>query len=116
MLRLGLVLGLLVTLLVFISGCVPGAGSAGGFDPSIIIFVVIIFGLFWFLMIYPRRRQQKQHTSLLLGLKKGDRVITAGGIFGQIDAVDEDSIVLKIESGGTIRVESNSVVRRQENL
>ena len=119
-LRLGLVGGLLVALLAFASGCAPGlggaGGSTGGFDASIVIFVVIIFGLFWFRMMYPQRRGQKEHTAMRLGLKKGDRVSTSGGIYGQIDAVGEDSIVLKMEAGGTIRVARNSVVGRQEKV
>jgi preprotein translocase subunit YajC len=46
-------------------------------------------------------------------LKRGDSVITAGGIYGTIESISEDSIVLKIESGGTIRVARSSVINKR---
>jgi preprotein translocase subunit YajC len=116
MLNLGLMVGWLVALLVFIGGCVPPPEEgAKGFDWTIIIFLVLIFGVFYFLIIRPQRRRQKQHDTLMQELKKGDKVITTGGIYGVIDSINDESIVLKIESGATIRVARNSVVgRRQE--
>ena len=116
MLNLGLMAGLLTTLLVFIGGCVPGGeGEAeGGFGWEIIIFLVLIFGVFYFLMIRPQRKRQKQHEELVQELQKGDQVITAGGIYGTIESLSQDSIVLKIESGATIRVARGSVVGRRE--
>ena len=47
-------------------------------------------------------------------LKRGDKVVTAGGIYGQIETISDDSVVLKIESGTTIRVSRSSVVLRRE--
>ena len=111
MLNLVLIVGLLVPLLIFIGGCAPAGGEGeGGFDYTIIIFLVLIFGVFYFLMIRPQRKRQKQHEALVQELKKGDRVITAGGIYGTIESLSDDSIVLKIESGATIRVARGSVV------
>ncbi|OGO44097.1 MAG: preprotein translocase subunit YajC [Chloroflexi bacterium RBG_16_60_22] len=79
-----------------------------------IIFLVVIFGLFYLLMIRPQRRRQKQHETLMRELQKGDRVMTAGGIYGTIDSLAEDSVVIKVESGTTLRVARGSVVLRQE--
>jgi preprotein translocase subunit YajC len=78
----------------------------------IIIFLVVIFVMFYFFMIRPQRRRQKEHEELLIQLRGGDRVITAGGIYGQIESVSEDSVVLKIESGATMRVAKSSIVGR----
>ena len=117
MLKLGLIVGLLITLLVFIGGCVSapeGGEGEAGFDPTIILFLVLIFGVFYFLMIRPQRKKQKQHEEMVQELQKGDRVITAGGIYGVIESLSEDSVVLKIESGTTIRVARASVVGRRE--
>jgi preprotein translocase subunit YajC len=47
-------------------------------------------------------------------LKRGDKVITAGGIFGVIESVSEESVVLKVESGATIRVARNSIAGKRE--
>jgi len=117
MLNLGLTTGILITLLVFVGGCVPAGGEGEaevGFDWTIIIFLVAIFGIFYFLLVRPQRKRQKQHETLVKELQKGDRVITAGGIYGQIESLSDESIVIKVESGTTIRVARSSVVGRRE--
>jgi len=113
-LTLGLIVGLVVSLL-FIGGCVPAeAPEGGGFDWSIILFLILIFGMFYLILIRPQRRKQKEHQRLVEELKRGDRVITAGGIYGQIESVSDDSVVIKIESGVTMKVARNSVTLKQE--
>mgnify|MGYP001118585059 CR=1 FL=1 len=114
MLNLGLMVGLLITLLVFIGGCVPPEGAEGGFDWTIIVFLALIFGVFYFIMIRPQRKRQKEHEELIRELRKGDRVITSGGIYGVIESTSEDSIVIKVESGTTIRVARSSVALKRE--
>jgi preprotein translocase subunit YajC len=115
MLNFGLLAGWLMALLVFIGGCVPPPEQGEkGFDWTIIVFLVLIFGVFYFLIIRPQRRRQKQHTELMQELKKGDKVITTGGIYGVVESLSDESVVLKIESGATIRVARGSVVGRRE--
>ena len=116
MLNIGLIAGFLITLLVFIGGCIP-EGTAGGEDASIvhmIVFLVLIFGVFYLLMVRPQRKKQKQHEEMVQELRKGDRVITAGGIYGQIESLNQESVVLKIESGATIRIARGSVIGQRE--
>ena len=113
MLNLGLVVGLLISV-VFMGGCAPAGEPEGGFDLSIIIFMVVIFGLMYLVLIRPQRKKQKEHQQLVAELKRGDKVITAGGIYGQIESISEESVVMKIESGTTIRVARSSVVLRRE--
>jgi len=116
MLKSGLIAGLLITLMVFIGSCVPpeGGEGEGGFDWTIIIFLLLIFAVFYFLIIRPQRKQQKKHQELMIELKRGDKVVTTGGIYGVIESLSDDSIVLKIESGATIRVARNSVSGKRE--
>ena len=116
MLKLGLITGLLITVLAFIGGCVPAdTGEEGGTSIlPMIIFLVIIFGLFYFVMVRPQRRKQKEHQTMVQELQKGDRVITAGGIYGTIESLNEENIVIKVESGATIRVARGSVMGRRE--
>ena len=113
MLNLGLIVGLLVTL-VFIGGCAPAGEPTGGFDLTIILVMALIFGVFYFLLIRPQRKRQKEHQRLVEELKRGDNVITAGGIYGVIESVSEDSVVIKVESGTTMRVAKNSVALKRE--
>ena len=76
----------------------------------IIVFLVVIGLLFYFFMIRPQRKKQKEHEELVGQLRSGDRVITAGGIYGQVESVTQDNVVLKVESGATIRVAKGSIV------
>ena len=115
-LTLALIGVLLVTTLVFAGGCpIPTEGEeAGGFDWTIIIFLVLIFAIFYFLLIRPQRKRQKQQQQLMEELKRGDKVITAGGIYGVIESVSEDSIIIKVESGATMRVSKSSVALKRD--
>ena len=70
--------------------------------------------LIYFLMIRPLQQREKQHDTMVEELQKGDTVITAGGIYGTVDTIDEDSIVLKVESGATVRVTKGGVLKRNE--
>ena len=110
---LGAIVGLLISL-VFIGGCIPTEEGEGGFDWTLILFLVAIFAVFYFLMIRPQRKRQKEHQQLVEELKRGDKVITSGGIYGVIESVSEDSIVIKVESGTTIRVARSSVALKRE--
>ncbi len=120
--RLGLGLGSLMVGLVA-SGCLPapaGSGEAaadGGLTSSIwpmLIFIVLLFAMMYFLMIRPQRRRQKEHQELMSELRRGDRVVTAGGIYGEIESVRDDSVVLKVESGATLRIAKSSVIIKQQ--
>ena len=73
-------------------------------------FMVMIY----FLMIRPLKQREKMHDMMVAELQKGDTVITAGGMYGTIDTIDEDSIVLKVESGAMIRVTKGGVLKREE--
>ena len=112
-LKLGLIVGLLVSV-VFLGGCVLPEGAEGGFDWTWIILLVLLFGMMYFLMIRPQRKRQKEHQQLMEELQRGDRVITAGGIYGVIESISEDSVVLKVESGATMRVSRSSVAGKRE--
>lgn len=109
MIRTGLIAGLIISLL-FIAGCVPAeAPEGGGFDWSLIIFLILLFGVFYFLLIRPQRKRQKDHQKMMEELKVGDKVITAGGIYGKVESLGEDSVVIRVESDAKIRVARNSV-------
>jgi preprotein translocase subunit YajC len=108
---------LMIAVLATFSGCATTTTTGENDTTSLLTtigFLVIIFVLFYFVMIRPQRKRQKQHEQMMSELKKGDRVVTAGGIYGTIESLNEDSVVLKIESGATIRIARGSVFVRRE--
>ena len=116
---LGLIVGLLISA-VFLGSCAPTTPPPEGTTPTfwdqygIIFFIVAIFGLMYFVLIRPQRRRQKEHQQLVEELNRGDRVVTAGGIYGQIESISDDSVVIKVESGATMRVAKGSVALKRE--
>jgi len=115
-LSLGLIAGLLV-MMAFIGGCTTPAQETqqGEVQNWLLVgYVVVIFAVLYFLMIRPQRKRRKEHQELVEGLRSGDRIITAGGIYGVIESVSEDSVVIRVESGTTLRVARNSIVIKRE--
>ena len=113
--NLGLIAGLVIAL-VFIGGCAPAGTEEGGASsivPLIILVVLLMVG-FYFFMVRPMRQREKQHDQMVLELEKGDKVITAGGMYGEVESIDEDSVVLRVESGATIRVTKGGILSRPE--
>jgi len=112
------VAALLLITMAFLAGCVPtetteGAEETGMGSWSLIIFLVLIFGMFYLLIIRPQRKKQKDHQDLMQELKRGDKVVTAGGIYGVIESTSEDSVVIKVESGTTLRIARSSVANKR---
>lgn len=80
----------------------------------LIIILALFIGMVYFLMIRPIRQRERKHDELVDELEKGDIVITAGGVYGQVERIDGDSIILKVESGATIRVTKGGILSRPE--
>jgi preprotein translocase subunit YajC len=85
----------------------------GSLIPLLIILMLFI-GMMYFLMIRPVRQREKLHDELVEDLERGDIVITAGGMYGQVERIDEDSVTLKVESGAIVKVTKGGVVSRPE--
>ena len=83
-------------------------GMQGGF--STIIMIVAMLAIFYFLVIRPQQKKQKQLNALINGLQKGDEVLTAGGILGRIQSLDEQYIELEITSSVVMKMQKTSVV------
>ncbi len=89
-----------------------GAQSgAAGSSWSMWIMLILIFVVMWFFMIRPQRKQQKELQKFREGLKKGDKVVTIGGIYGTVVEVKEKTLLLEVDSNIKIRVDKNSVVK-----
>ena len=81
------------------------AGSAAGAPPGWVQFLPIVgmILIFWFLIIRPQMQRQKQHAAKVAAVKKGDTVITAGGLYGKVVRVDDDSVELEIAQGVKVK-------------
>jgi preprotein translocase subunit YajC len=76
-------------------------------------FLALMFALFYFFIIRPQRKRQQQQAEITSSLKPGDSVITYSGIYGTIESMDADTIVIKVESGATIRMARMAVAQKQ---
>jgi preprotein translocase subunit YajC len=94
----------------------PGGAPAGGPSQdqcfSTLLWMLPFFLLLYFLMIRPQQKQARQHQELLKALKKGDRVVTSGGIHGTIASLDEKTLVLRVDSEGNRLTIDRSAVGR----
>ena len=79
------------------------AAAAGGMEGFLVQVVplIVIFAVFWFFLIRPQQKRQKEHAKMCEGLTKGDEVMTMGGISGRIEGVDDQSISLQASSSGS---------------
>ena len=84
--------------------------SAAGSSPlGMLVPFVLIFLVFYFIVIMPAKKQQKKKEALIAALKKGDRVITTGGIYGTVAAVEDHDILLKVSENVKIRVTKTAI-------
>lgn len=92
----------------------PAAGPAGGVTPFIPI--ILIFGIFYFLVIRPQQRKMKDQQKFLQDLKKGDMVITNGGIVGLVKQLSDKIITLEIDEGVCLKVLRNQILESANTL
>lgn len=75
--------------------------------------LVALFAIFYFLVIRPQQNQVKKHKEMLSALKKGDKIVTNGGLIGEIVKVDEDSIKVKLnDEGVTVKVAREFIAKK----
>ncbi len=85
-------------------GGAAGQASGGMAAFSQIIPLVFMFAIFYFLLIRPQQKKAKEHKALLDALKKGDSIITAGGVHGKVTAVDDTVATVEIATGVNIKI------------
>jgi preprotein translocase subunit YajC len=82
----------------------PAGGCAGGGMQSPIVMMGLMFVVFYFLLIRPQQKKAKEHTKMLDALKKGDQVITRGGMIGKVSGVQDNILVLEVQEKVRVRV------------
>lgn len=75
------------------------------------IMLILIFGVMWLFMIRPQRKQQKELQAFRDGLKKGDKVVTVGGIYGTVVEVKEGTVLIEVDKDVKIRVSKQALVK-----
>ena len=85
------------------------APQGGGW--SMWVMLALIFVVMWFFMIRPQRKQQKELQNFRDALKKGDKVVTIGGIYGTVDEIKEGSVLIIVDRDVKIRVSKNALVK-----
>ncbi len=86
-----------------------GAEGGGGGGSSMLIMLVAIFAIFYFLMIRPESKRRKERQAMIDSLKRGDKVVTIGGLYGDVQDVHDDRLVIKIAEGVKVEVAKSSV-------
>jgi len=100
-----------VTELFAAAGGGGGQAPGGGLNMSFFIMIIATFAILYFLIMRPQQKQQRQLQEMLKNLKKGDEVVTAGGIYGTIIDLEEHIVGLKVAEGTKIRVERSRIGR-----
>ena len=78
---------------------------------SMWIMLALIFVVMWFFMIRPQRKQQKELQNFRDSLKKGDKVVTVGGIYGTVCEIKEGTVLIEVDNNVKIRVSKNALVK-----
>lgn len=79
-----------------------------GLASSLLPFVLIIL-VFYFLILRPQQKRQKQRQKLLDSVKKGDRIVTSGGIHGTVEGVEDKTVLLKISDNTKVKLDRNAI-------
>lgn len=93
----------------FISDAYAQGGGSAGPGMGDFLFLIIIFAVFWFLLIRPQQKRQKEHKAMVAGLSKGDEVVTNGGLLGKITQVGDNFVTLEIADGLRVQVQRMAV-------
>lgn len=104
-------MSLLTSLSLPLAQGAPGGGGLAPFLP-----IILLFAGMWFLLIAPQRKRQKAHDKMLSELKKGDKIVTSGGIFGTITHVKKDRFVVEIAADTKVELGKQFISTKVESV
>ena len=87
----------------------PGAGM------GMWLMIILLFGVMYFFMIRPQRKQQKELEAFRSSLKKGDKIVTTGGIFGTVEEVTDRTVLIKVDGDVKLRMDKNAIIKDYTN-
>ena len=85
-----------------------GSSSAGSMTTSLVTFALVI-GIFYFLIIRPQNKKQKDTQNMINAMKKGDKVVTIGGIRGTVQSVKDDTAIIKVDENTKLEMNKSAV-------
>lgn len=89
----------------------PGGGGNGGGMLQILPLMIGMFAIMYFLIIRPQQKQKRERESLLRAIKKGDRVVTSGGLYGTVVGLSEHTVTLKVADQVKLDFERSAIGR-----
>lgn len=87
----------------------PAFAEGGGNAFMAMVPMLLIFAIFYFLMVMPMRKRQKALAQMVSNLKRGDRVLTSGGLYGEVAAIEEATVLLKIADSVKVRIDKSAI-------
>ena len=97
--------------MTFILQAAPAGQAPAGGGWSLWLMLALMFAVMWFFMIRPQRKQQKELEKFRNALKRGDKVVTIGGIYGTVDEIKDKTVLIKVDGEIKLRVDKNSLVK-----
>lgn len=85
-----------------------GGSSEGSLISTLVMFAMII-GIFYFLILRPQQKRQKERERMLTAVKKGDKIITSGGIHGTVSGIDEKTVLVQIADNVKVKIDRSGV-------
>ncbi len=85
------------------------AQGGGGLMATPLVPIILMLGVMWFFLIRPQQKKQKEHKEMLGNLKKGDRIITSGGLYGRITGITETTLTVEIADKVRVKVSRGHV-------
>ncbi len=97
--------------LAYAMGPTPGGGGNGGGIMQILPLMIGMFAIMYFLIIRPQQKQRRERENLLRAIKKGDRVVTTGGLYGTVVGLSEHTVTLKVADQVKLEFERSAIGR-----
>jgi preprotein translocase subunit YajC len=85
------------------------SGGGGGLLGTPLVPIILMLGIMWFFLIRPQQKKQKEHRAMIDNLKKGDRIVTSGGLIGKVTGVSEATLTVEIADRVRVKVNRGSV-------
>jgi preprotein translocase subunit YajC len=101
------------SLLVTLMALAPSSAESGGLVSLLPIIAMV--AIIYFLLIRPQQKEHKRHQQMVSSLKKGDEVVTTGGLYGRITALNDEKITLKVSDNTKLVVERGKIARVRES-